>query len=166
MAVLFGEQTVTGMGIRPASVSDATEVWSVIDAAFACYTDRMEGPPAPLLADYTKLCARGEVRVLRVGRRIVAVLHGDVVGDALQIETLAVHPDFAGRGCGNILLEWAVDLALMEGARAVTLYTNVVMHEARRFWTAMGFRETGRAWADGYDRIYFRRSLLEEGVPA
>ena len=166
MAVLFGEKAVTGMGIRPASVRDANEVWSVIDAAFAQYAARMEGPPAPLLADYTKLCARGEVRVLRIGRRIVGVLHGDVVGDTLQIETLAIHPDFAGRGFGNVMLEWAIDLALMDGARAVTLYTNVVMHEARQFWAAMGFRETGRRWADGYDRIYFRRSLLEEGVPA
>lgn len=166
MAVLFGEKAVTGIGIRPAAIRDANEVWSVIDAAFACYVDRMEGPPAPLLADYTKLCARGEVRVLRVGRRIVAVLHGDVIGDTLQIETLAVHPDFAGRGFGDVLLEWAIDLAMLDGARAVTLYTNAVMYEAQRFWEAKGFSETGRGRADGFDRIYYRRSLLEEGVPA
>ena len=166
MTVAFGETAVRGIGIRPASVSDAGAVWAVVDSAFACYAARMEGPPAPLLADYAKLCARGEVRVLRIGRRIVGVLHGDVVGDTLQIETLAVHPDVAGRGFGRALLEWAIDLALLEDARAVTLYTNTVMHEARRFWAAMGFRETGRGRADGYDRIYYRRSLLEEGVPA
>lgn len=164
MTTTFGETMAAGIGIAPVSASRASEVWSVVDAAFARYAPRMDGPPAPLLADYTKLCDRGGVVALRVGRRIAAVLVSDVVGDTLQIETMAVHPAFEGQGHGTTMLEWAIDEVLPHGVTAVTLYTNVVMHEARAFWEANGFSMTGHRVEDGYDRLYFRRSLLPEGA--
>ena len=154
------------MGIAPATPRNASDVYAVVDAAFARYQQRMDGPPAPLLADYTRLCERGDVTALRVGRRIVGVLVSGVTGRTLEIETLAVHPAFEGYGHGATMLEWAVDRALGQGCNAVTLYTNVVMHEAQAFWSHQGFVETGRRVEDGFDRVYYRRSLLPEGAPA
>ena len=164
MTTTFGETKAEGIGIAHVDPKGASEVWAVVEAAFARYAPRMEGPPAPLLADYTRLCERGGVVALRSGRRIVGVLVSDIVGKTLQIETMAVHPDFEGLGYGSTMLEWAIDDALANGASAVTLYTNVVMHEARAFWEASGFQLTGHRVEDGYDRLYFRRSLLPEGA--
>ena len=166
MTTTFGETKAAGMGIALVEPDRASEVWGVVEAAFARYVDRMEGPPAPLLADYTRLCERGGVVALRNGRRIVGVLVSDIVGGTLQIETLAIHPRFEGRGYGTTMLEWAIDDALCRGASAVTLYTNAVMHEAQMFWASAGFMETGRRIEDGYDRVYYRRSLLPEGAEA
>ena len=166
MDIAFGQAKAIGMGIAPATARNASDVYAVVDAAFARYLSRMDGPPAPLLADYTRLCERGDVTALRVGRRIVAVMVSSIIGRTLEIETLAVHPMFEGQGHGTNMLEWAVDRAMEHGANAVTLYTNAVMHEAQDFWAAQGFVETGRRVEDGFDRVYYRRSLLPEGAPA
>ena len=164
--IAFALVGTRGMGIAPATAGNASNVYGVVEAAFRRYAERMDGPPAPLLADYTRLCDRGDVTVLRHGRRIVGALVSSVIGRTLEIETLAVHPAFEGRGHGATLLEWAVDQALEKGANAVTLYTNEVMTEAQAFWLRHGFVETGRRREDGYDRVYYRRSLLPEGAPA
>ena len=166
MDIAFGQAKVDGMGIAPATARNASDVYGIVDAAFARYTARMDGPPAPLLADYTRLCERGDVMALRHGRRIVGILVSSMMGRTLEIETLAVHPLHEGQGHGATLLEWAVDRAMEHGANAITLYTNVVMHEAQAFWLAQGFVESGGRVENGYDRIYYRRSLLPEGAPA
>ena len=164
--IAFALAGTTGMGIAPATARNASDIYGVVEAAFRIYAERMDGPPAPLLADYHRLCERGEVTVLRSGRRVVGALVSSVTGRTLEIETLAVHPAFAGRGHGAMMLEWAIDRAMTEGVNAVTLYTNVVMEEAQAFWLRHGFVETGRRREDGYDRVYYRRSLLPEGAPA
>lgn len=154
-----------GMTIGPARRADAGEVWAVVDSAFARYRERMEGPPAPVLADYARLAEAGRVTVAREGRRVVAVLVHEMTGRAAEIDTLAVHPAHEGRGLGSLLLDHVIDAGLAEGAHAVTLYTNAVMEEAQRFWLARGFRRTGRRVEDGYDRVYYRRCLRREGAP-
>ena len=152
--------------IGPARRSEAGEVWAVVDAAFARYRTRMEGPPAPVLADYARLADAGRVTVAREGRRILAVMVHDIAGRAVEIDTLAVHPAHEGRGLAGLLLDHAIDDGLAWAAHCVTLYTNAVMTEAQGFWLANGFRETGRRVEDGYDRIYYRRCLRPEGAPA
>lgn len=162
-ALLAGSR---GMTIGPARRTDAGEVWAVVDAAFARYRERMEGPPAPVLADYARLAEAGRVTVARQGRRVVAVLVHEVTGRAVEIDTLAVHPSHEGRGLASLLLDHAIDAGLAAEAHAVTLYTNAVMEEAQSFWLARGFRQTGRRVEDGYDRLYYRRCLRPEGAPA
>ena len=154
------------MTIGPARRSEAGEVWAVVDAAFARYRDRMEGPPAPVLADYARLADAGRVTVAREGRRIVAVMVHDIAGRAVEIDTVAVHPAHEGRGLARLLLDHAIDDGLAWAAHCVTLYTNAVMDEAQGFWLAHGFRETGRRIEDGFDRVYYRRCLRPEGAPA
>ena len=155
-----------GMTIGRAHRHEAGEIYAVVEAAFARYEDRMEGPPAPLLADYARLASVGRVSVMRDGRRIVGVMVHDVVGGAIEIDTVAVRPDREGRGYARLMLDWAIDRGLANGAHAVTLYTNEVMHEAQGFWLRHGFRETGRGREDGYSRVYYRRCLRPEGAPA
>ena len=155
-----------GITIGCAERRDAGEVYAVVEAAFARYDERMEGPPAPLLADYARLAAAGRVSVLRHGRRVVAVMVHDITGGAIEIDTVAVRPECEARGYARLLLDWAIDTGLASGAHAVTLYTNEVMHEAQAFWARQGFRETGRGREDGYARVYFRRCLRPEGAPA
>ena len=153
------------MTIGRAHRHEAGEIYAVVEAAFARYADRMDGPPAPLLADYARLASTDRVSVLREGRRVVAVMVHEVVGGAVEIETVAVRPDREGRGYARLLLDWAIDRGLVAGAHAVTLYTNEVMHEAQAFWLRQGFRETGRRTEDGFNRVYYRRCLRPEGAP-
>ena len=45
------------------------------------------------------------------------------------------------------------------GLGEIRLSTNVAMVENQRFYAGLGYEETGRAEADGYRRMFFRRVL-------
>ena len=83
---------------------------------------------------------------------------------------LAKRTDLTVRGLNN--LAWTVHMAQVpEGygfaeslARrldlpAIRLYTNVKMTENLPFYESLGFLEVERRREDGFDRVYFSRSL-------
>jgi hypothetical protein len=45
------------------------------------------------------------------------------------------------------------------GLGELRLYTNVAMVESLRFYVTLGYEETGRAQQDGFDRVFFRKTL-------
>ena len=55
---------------------------------------------------------------------------------------------------------YAEDLARRRGYPAVTLFTNVKMHENIGLYAKLGFVETGRRTEAGYERVYFRKELV------
>jgi len=74
-------------------------------------------------------------------------------GDA-HISTIAVHPDWRGRGLGLLLLLTAVEKALLCGALRMTLEVRPSNRVARRLYAKVGFVQTGlrRAYyRDGED---------------
>jgi ribosomal protein S18 acetylase RimI-like enzyme len=128
--------------------------------AYALYVPRIGREPAPMTADYTALLEHAEVWVAEAGDGAVAgVLVLEPRAESLLLENVAVAPEAQGRGIGGALVAHAEQRARELGLPEVTLYTNVHMTENLGLYPALGYVETGRRREDGYDRVYFRKSL-------
>ncbi|KAJ5553046.1 acyl-CoA N-acyltransferase [Penicillium frequentans] len=87
------------------------------------------------------------------------ILSVDQNTHSVEINNLVVGPAAQGRGYGRVLLNCAEDVARSASCSALTLYTNVKMHENLAMYVKMGFMETGRKTEDGFERVYFRKDL-------
>ncbi len=67
-----------------------------------------------------------------------------LVADEAQVQNLAVHPAFRGRGVGRYLLVQGLGEARRRGARVATLEVRPSNLAARRLYASLGFREVGR----------------------
>jgi ribosomal protein S18 acetylase RimI-like enzyme len=146
------------MTIRLATQDDIAQIVRLVNAAYAKYLDRMEKPPAPMLADYATLIASGEVYVLESGAEIAGLLVIEARDQTLFIENVAVDPAF--QGLGRRLMAFAEQYARERGLRELRLYTNKVMVENLAFYQRLGFVEVERRVDDGYHRVFMRKSLV------
>ena len=149
------------MMVRPATRADVEQITRLVNAAYAKHLDRMEKPPAPMLADYTALIAHREVYVVAAGAEIAGLLVMEPQDQALFIENLAIDPAFQGQGLGRWLMTFAEQQARQRGMREVRLYTNEVMVENLAFYRRLGFEEVERRMDEGYRRVFLRKSLTE-----
>lgn len=145
--------------IRKARTSDAAAVRAVVQDAFALYLPRMDRTPAPLMADYERLIADGEVSVIDEEDQILGLIVAYERAENLHVETVAVSPAAQGRRLGKVLMSYAEDIARDRGCRAVELYTNSTMTENLPFYEALGYAIVGRGQEDGFERIFFRKDL-------
>jgi ribosomal protein S18 acetylase RimI-like enzyme len=151
------------MEIRLAQSDDVAAIRALVEAAYAIYLPRLERAPAPVSADYEALVGAGDTWVGVSDRRLVGVLVIREEDGALQIENIAVHPEYQSRGFGRALIEFAESRARELGLPNVTLYTNEAMVENLRLYPRFAFVETGRRVEDGYRRVYFRKRLDADG---
>ncbi|EOO03171.1 putative acetyltransferase protein [Phaeoacremonium minimum UCRPA7] len=152
-----------GVSIVRAKVENAPAIKSMVVAAYSKYIERIGKPPAPMLTDYAEVINTEDVFVLQTNDNktvvgsIVLDLHG--AADSIKINNLVVDPTAQGRGYGRVLMKYAEDVARAQGAKAITLYTNVKMFENLILYPKMGFKETERKIDAGYERVYFRKGL-------
>jgi GNAT superfamily N-acetyltransferase len=142
---------------RLASQADLPAITTVIAAAYARYRDRMDRPPAPVLADYSDAIAAHQVWV--TGQPVAAVLVLVPEHDAMLVENVAVSPAAQGTGLGRRLMEFAEEQAIASGRYRMTLYTNEVMTENLAIYTRFGYRETARHREHGYSRVFMEKDL-------
>src|ERR1700730_18499977 len=95
--------------IRAAVAGDCVAIVACVRAAYTTYTARMGAEPAPMLADYPELIARGLIHVLE--ELTTGELRGLIViwptDGAMFIDNVAVDPRCQGRGFGHQLLAFA-----------------------------------------------------------
>ncbi|MDX3451223.1 GNAT family N-acetyltransferase [Streptomyces sp. ME02-8801-2C] len=78
--------------------------------------------------------------------RLVAYLIAEPVdGDALHVEQVSVHPDFAHRGIGKALLAYAAERARDEGLTHLTLTTFNEVPWNAPYYARLGFRTLDQA---------------------
>ena len=147
------------MEIRAARMADLDGIRRCAEAAYAIYVPRMGKPPAPMVADFGRLIGDGKVHVLSEHGTIAGFAVFYRRGDHVHLENVAVHPDFQKRGHGVRLIAHVEQFAAEAGAKAVELYTNVKMTENLSLYPSLGYEETGRRHEDGFDRVFFRKSL-------
>lgn len=94
-------------------------------------------------------------------------------GPDAHISTIAVHPDWRGNGLGELLLLTALEQALVQGRRSITLEVRSSNHVAQQMYRKYGFRLTGvhrgyyqdgeDAWLmeAGLDTVHTRTRLAE-----
>ena len=147
------------MDIRKATDSDVAEVRTCALDAYRTYTKRIGRPPAPLQADYADQVREGQVFVVGQGQVVVGFVVFYPRGDHLHLENVAVRPTHQGRGYGGRLVAFVEERAQRYGLAAVELYTNEKMHENIDMYRKLGYVECARRNVDGYDRVFFRKTL-------
>jgi ribosomal protein S18 acetylase RimI-like enzyme len=149
--------------IRSATAGDATAAAEITGAAYRPYIERIGREPAPMGADFDALIAAGEVWVATDHDRVVGVLVVRLQDAALLLESVAVDPAHQGRGIGRSLIEHAEQVARNAGMGVVDLYTNAHMTENLRLYPSLGYDLVDRRHEDGFDRVFFRKSLAPGG---
>ncbi|WP_328909309.1 GNAT family N-acetyltransferase [Streptomyces sp. NBC_00234] len=147
-------------GIRAATPADVPAVRAVIDAAFRHYIARIGVVPAPMEADHAADVAAGHVYVTGAPD-VVGVLVLVPHEDHLFLESIAVHPDAAGRGVGRRLLAFTDAHARTLGLPEVRLCTNALMWENQKMYPRYGYELVERRVDGPYDRFHYRKRLTD-----
>ncbi|MEU8891780.1 GNAT family N-acetyltransferase [Streptomyces sp. NPDC048442] len=148
--------------IRPAAADDVPAVKAVTDAAYQHYIERIGLAPAPMLADHGENVAAG--RVFVVGEPVHGVLVLVPEPDHLFLDSIAVHPDMAGKGVGRELLAYVDAYARELGLPEIRLYTNAMMWENQKIYPRYGYELVERRLDEGiYDRFHYRKSIEQVG---
>ncbi len=150
---------MNAISIRPATPADAEPAAALTEAAYRRYVPDLGRKPQPMTADYSRLIAEHGVWVLRVGDLIAGLLVLIDEPAALLIYSVAVAPDFQGRGLGRRLVAWAETQARAAGHTTLRLYTNERMHGNVGWYAAQGFSETAREPYLGSTLVHMAKSL-------
>lgn len=165
MASLENMATGKSTFIRLATVEDVEAIKDVTSSAYSKYIDRMGFPPAPMMIDFQQ-------EIQKRDREVHVLSHDDEVKgsitlipepetNSLQVCSVVVDVNSQGRGFGRILMEFAESQCRERGFEAVTLYTNVKMHENIVLYNRLGFQEMKRQTDGPYERVYFRKLIRE-----
>lgn len=147
------------MNIRPANVTDLPAIERIVSDAYRVYIERIGKPPGPMLDDYPAHVRNRTAWVADIGDQIAGVLILIEQTDNLLLDNVAVDPSHHGRGIGRALLDFAEREAVRRGHGEITLYTHEKMTENLAMYPALGWVETGRREQNGYQRVFFRKSL-------
>jgi len=147
--------------IRAATSADLPAVQQIVEDAYRHYIPRIGKPPGPMLDDYAARISEGVVWVIEEGSGVTGIIVLIERADHLQLDNIAVVPRRQGSGLGRRLLAFAEAEARHRGYREIRLYTHRTMTENQRLYAAIGYQETGRGTADGYERVFMRKRLTE-----
>ena len=150
---------MTGIRIRPAQPEDHDAVVACVDAAYRGYIEDIGEKPAPMLDDYRSLIRAEAVTVALDGDELAGLIVMWARPDHWYVDNVAVWPDRQGTGIGSILLAHADTVARAAGFAEIRLYTNEAMTANTTYYEHRGYVETHRSVEDGYNRIYYTRSL-------
>lgn len=149
-----------GADLRRATASDAAAVTQIAQEAYAPYVDRMGGQrPAPMDLDYDALIRDAETWVAESDGEVVGFLVLVAEDSEMVLDGVAVRPSHHGHGAGRALLMLAEDRARAAGYDRITLYTNEAMVENQVLYEHIGYVETGRSTAHGFDRVFYEKEL-------
>ena len=95
--------------------------------------------------------------------------------DEAHVTTLALHPDYRGRGLGEWLLASLIDISYTIGAKWVTLEFRVSNYTAQNLYRKYGFRDAGLRrryysdnqedalimWTDEINSLEYKQKFLE-----
>ena len=153
--------TDVDLHISLAEPHDSAAVRSCVRAAYARYVERIEHEPGPMSADYDDLIARGAVYLLRPrgSEEIYGVLVLQTDSHALQIENVAIAPEYQHRGYGRELLRFAEQRARDIGLLEVSLYTNELMTENIQLYRRLGYVEVDRRLDEGFRRVFMSKRM-------
>jgi ribosomal protein S18 acetylase RimI-like enzyme len=151
------------MKIETASIDDCNQIRVLFRATYMKYVSRIGKEPEPMTADYGLKIERGLVFVIREDATIIGAVVLENREGYLYLGSLAVSPEHQGKGVGRQLLKVAEDEAMRRGFSEIRLYTNEKMLETIAIYNKYGYKETGRKEENGFKRVYFTKTLAQQG---
>lgn len=145
--------------LRPAAPSDEAALVAIAQAAYARYVVRIGRRPAPMDPDFARLIAAGEVTACEDAGVVVGFIVWRAAPDHVFIDNVAVDPAHHGKGYGRAMLTWIEEETGRRGLDTLRLYTNAKMTENLALYPRLGWVVTGRLVEDGFDRVYFSKTL-------
>lgn len=84
-------------------------------------------------------------RIIKAGERVIAYGGMWIMVDVYEshITNIAVHPEFRGRGIGNIIVEDLINCAETENIKSLTLEARKSNITAINLYSKFGFKEVG-----------------------
>lgn len=150
--------------IQPATPIDLPAITALVSLAYSPYIPRLDGKsPAPMTADYASLISSSFLYSLVANETVVGCISLSASTShesALEINNLAIHPSSQGKGYGKLLLAFAEDVAKEQGLKSCCLYTNIKMVENVALYSKLGYGEIGRWSEDGFERVFFVKTLF------
>lgn len=102
----------------------------------------------------------GEFLVGTIDGRIVAMgAFRKTSDERAEIKRMRVHPDFQGRGYGQMILDELEQRAKEAGYTLLHLDTSVVQIAAQKLYMKNGYKETGRETHRGLECILFEKLI-------
>ncbi len=103
---------------------------------------------------------QGEFLVGEENGRFVAMgaLH-HTSSERAEIKRMRVHPDYQGRGFGQLILTELMICARVLGYKTLHLDTSILQVPAQRLYEKNGFREVGRAIYQNLEVILYEKQL-------
>jgi GNAT superfamily N-acetyltransferase len=146
-------------GLRRATLEDAEDIRTLVNAAFEGYIPLIGRKPLPMTADHHDLIVNHDAWVLEENNEIIAVLELVLKDDSLYIDTVAVKQSQQSRGIGKQLLTFSETRARELGRNAMTLFTNERYTALLEMYTRHGYVETHRIPVQGTDAVHLRKTL-------
>jgi len=138
---------------------DHEQVVACVDAAYQGYVADIGEKPAPMLADYASLIRAEAITIALSGDELVGLIVMWARPDHWYVDNVAVWPNQQNSGIGSALLAHAETTARDAGFDEIRLYTNEAMTANETYYEHRGYVETGRSVEDGYNRIFYTRTI-------
>lgn len=146
--------------IRSAVLVDIPAIKDCAAAAYEMYVDRIGREPAPMQANFARQLKTHTIDVYSHNGVVAGYVVYQVQEQKMMLENVAVHPTFAGNRFGNELVNHVEQVAADLNIPSVFLYTNAAMTENLVMYPKLGYKETHRMEEDGFNRVYFEKSVL------
>jgi len=145
--------------IRPGETADVAVVADLVERAYEGYVEEIGVRPAPMDADYARAVSECTLFVAEDGGAVAGAIVLVDEGDHLEIENVAVAPSRQGAGVGRALLAFAEDHARERGLGEIRLFTHVLMTRNQRIYGLLGYSEVERRTDNGFERVFYSKSL-------
>ncbi|TMV76805.1 GNAT family N-acetyltransferase [Thioclava sp. BHET1] len=148
---------------RLAEVIDLDLVSSISRRAYEpAYLELIGALPRPAIEDYRPWIADALVWIYELNQIPIGVVVFEEHADFWMLWSLAVDPDYQGRGIGFTLLKHAKEIARSQGVSCLRLHTNSKMTGNLALYKKAGFKQFAvipHPRREGHQLVYLEHQL-------
>ncbi len=145
--------------IRTAETGDLVFLEACANEAYERYVEAIGQKPAPMVFDFQAHLNEMPIEIMEHCGNAVGYLVWHLNEDHLFLVSIAIGGQHQGRGFARQAIAYLETKAVSAGRKSIVLYTNEKMTENLTLYPHLGFVEIRRRREDGFNRVYFRKSL-------